>query len=57
MMECCAAISGPNSSIASMRSSSSMRCSAEQIRDIVELQLERVKRTAHGQGIDLEIDK
>jgi ATP-dependent Clp protease ATP-binding subunit ClpC len=29
----------------------------EQIRDIVELQLERVKRTAHGQGIDIEIDQ
>jgi ATP-dependent Clp protease ATP-binding subunit ClpC len=29
----------------------------EQIRDIVELQLERVRRTAHGQGIDVEIDK
>jgi ATP-dependent Clp protease ATP-binding subunit ClpC len=28
----------------------------EQIRDIVNLQLERVKRTAHGQGIDLEFD-
>jgi ATP-dependent Clp protease ATP-binding subunit ClpC len=28
-----------------------------QIRDIVELQLERVRRTARGQGIDLEIDK
>src|SRR3954469_4148856 len=28
----------------------------EQIRAIVELQLERVKRTAHGQGIDLEVD-
>jgi ATP-dependent Clp protease ATP-binding subunit ClpC len=27
-----------------------------EIRDIVNLQLERVKRTAHGQGIDLEID-
>ena len=29
----------------------------EQIRAIVELQLERVKRTAHGQGIALEIDE
>jgi ATP-dependent Clp protease ATP-binding subunit ClpC len=29
----------------------------EQIRDIVGLQLERVKRTAHGQGIDVEIDQ
>ena len=29
----------------------------EQIRAIVELQLERVKRTAHGQGIDLEVDE
>jgi ATP-dependent Clp protease ATP-binding subunit ClpC len=28
-----------------------------QIRDIVELQLERVKRTAHGQGIEVEIDQ
>jgi len=28
----------------------------EQIRQIVQLQLERVKRTAHGQGIELEID-
>jgi len=28
----------------------------EQIRAIVELQLERVKRTAHGQGIDLDVD-
>jgi ATP-dependent Clp protease ATP-binding subunit ClpC len=28
-----------------------------QIRDIVELQLERVRRTAHGQGIDVQIDK
>ena len=28
-----------------------------EIRDIVNLQLERVKRTAHGQGIDLEIDE
>jgi ATP-dependent Clp protease ATP-binding subunit ClpC len=28
----------------------------EQIRDIVGLQLERVKRTAHGQGITLEVD-
>jgi ATP-dependent Clp protease ATP-binding subunit ClpC len=28
-----------------------------QIRDIVGLQLERVRRTAHGQGIDVEIDK
>jgi ATP-dependent Clp protease ATP-binding subunit ClpC len=27
-----------------------------QIRDIVRLQLERVKRTAHGQGVTLEID-
>ena len=27
-----------------------------EIRDIVGLQLERVKRTAHGQGVDLEID-
>jgi ATP-dependent Clp protease ATP-binding subunit ClpC len=27
-----------------------------EIRDIVRLQLERVKRTAHGQGVDLEID-
>ena len=29
----------------------------EQIRAIVELQLERVKRTAHGQGVDLEVDE
>jgi ATP-dependent Clp protease ATP-binding subunit ClpC len=29
----------------------------EQIRSIVELQLERVKRTAHGQGVDLELDE
>ncbi|MEA2839166.1 MAG: ATP-dependent Clp protease ATP-binding subunit ClpC, partial [Methylobacteriaceae bacterium] len=29
----------------------------EQIRDIVGLQLERVKRTAHGQGIDVQIDQ
>ena len=29
----------------------------KQIRDIVDLQLERVKRTAHGQGVDLEFDK
>ncbi len=28
----------------------------EQIRDIVKLQLERVRRTAHGQGIELEFD-
>jgi ATP-dependent Clp protease ATP-binding subunit ClpC len=28
----------------------------EQIRSIVDLQLERVKRTAHGQGVTLEID-
>ncbi|TWI68781.1 ATP-dependent Clp protease ATP-binding subunit ClpC [Bradyrhizobium huanghuaihaiense] len=28
----------------------------EQLRDIVNLQLERVKRTAHGQGVDLEFD-
>jgi ATP-dependent Clp protease ATP-binding subunit ClpC len=28
----------------------------EQLRDIVDLQLERVKRTAHGQGVDLEFD-
>lgn len=27
-----------------------------QIRNIVDLQLERVKRSAHGQGVDLEID-
>ncbi|UVF22549.1 AAA family ATPase (plasmid) [Microvirga terrae] len=27
-----------------------------EIRSIVELQLERVRRTAHGQGVDLEID-
>jgi ATP-dependent Clp protease ATP-binding subunit ClpC len=27
-----------------------------EIRDIVHLQLERVKRTAHGQGVELEID-
>lgn len=30
--------------------------SREEIKAIVELQLERVKRTAHGQGIELEID-
>ena len=29
----------------------------KQIRDIVDLQLERVKRTAHGQGVDLEFDE
>jgi ATP-dependent Clp protease ATP-binding subunit ClpC len=29
----------------------------EQIRSIVELQLERVKRTAHGQGVKLELDE
>ena len=29
----------------------------KQIRDIVDLQLERVKRTAHGQGIELEVDE
>ena len=29
----------------------------EQIRAIVELQLDRVKRTAHGQGVDLEVDE
>jgi ATP-dependent Clp protease ATP-binding subunit ClpC len=29
----------------------------EQIRQIVEMQLERVRRTAHAQGIELEIDK
>ena len=29
----------------------------EQIRDIVDLQLERVRRTVHGQGINLKIDK
>jgi ATP-dependent Clp protease ATP-binding subunit ClpC len=28
----------------------------QQIRDIVHLQLERVKRTAHAQGVELEID-
>nr|WP_281035767.1 ATP-dependent Clp protease ATP-binding subunit [Mesorhizobium sp. M4B.F.Ca.ET.013.02.1.1] len=28
----------------------------KQIRNIVDLQLERVKRTAHGQGVDLEFD-
>jgi ATP-dependent Clp protease ATP-binding subunit ClpC len=28
----------------------------KQIRDIVDLQLERVKRTAHGQGIELKVD-
>jgi ATP-dependent Clp protease ATP-binding subunit ClpC len=28
----------------------------EQLRDIVNLQLERLKRTAHGQGVDLEFD-
>jgi ATP-dependent Clp protease ATP-binding subunit ClpC len=28
----------------------------QQIRDIVHLQLDRVKRTAHGQGVELEID-
>ena len=27
-----------------------------QIRNIVDLQLERVKRSAHGQGVELEID-
>ena len=29
----------------------------DQIRDIVHLQLERVKRLAHGQGVDLEFDE
>jgi ATP-dependent Clp protease ATP-binding subunit ClpC len=29
----------------------------KQIRNIVDLQLERVKRTAHGQGVDLEFDE
>ena len=29
----------------------------KQISNIVELQLERVKRTAHGQGVDLEVDE
>jgi ATP-dependent Clp protease ATP-binding subunit ClpC len=29
----------------------------EQIRQIVELQLERVKRAAHGQGVDLKVDE
>ncbi len=52
---CCAAISGPSSSTASTRSSSSMR--KEEIRHIVGLQLDRVARSAASQGVTLTFDQ